>query len=395
MNKTRCLYGLPRTATLAASAFCLVLAGCGEQKAPPAPPVPEVQVATVLQRDVPVYFETIGQTRGSEEVEIRARVEGFLETVNFQEGTFVKEGDLLFTIDPRSLQANLDQASGNLTKSEASHLKAKQDVERYQPLVAQKAIARQIYDNAVATEKAAKAAVEAARAAAESAKISLAYARIEAPVSGLIGKTDVRPGNLVGRGENTLLTTISKLDPIRVRTSISEADYLRFARRVQETGQKLKDRPEAFQMVLADGSVHAHRGRLAYADATVDPATGTLLVEAEFPNPQRLVRSGQYARLRVTVAEKKDAILIPQRAVQELQSLFNVAVVGPDDKVEIRPVKPGERVGSLWVIAEGLKSGERIVVEGLQKVRAGVQVKPMTVEIEMPDSKTPAPEPKK
>jgi len=365
---------------LAGTALLLSFVSC-RQEAPPPPPPPEVKAATVLTRDVPIYVVAIGQTRGNTEIEIRARVEGFLESVNFEEGTFVGKGRLLYTIDPRPFEAALAQSKANLAQAQAELARAHQDVVRYEPLVAKNAISRQEYETAVAIERAQQSAVEAARAAAESAEINLGYTRVLAPEDGLIGKTEVYPGTLVGRGQSTLLTHISKIDPIHVRFTIAERDYLYYARRREE--RKAAESVETlFQLVLADGSVHPHPGKLVFVDRNVDPQTGTILLESSFPNPERIVRPGQYARVRAAVDLKKGAILVPQRAVSELQGVYNVAVVKPDDTVDLRMVKPGERIGSLWVVDSGLKSGERVIVEGLQKVRAGVKVKAETVTVE-------------
>ncbi|HXV62802.1 MAG TPA: efflux RND transporter periplasmic adaptor subunit [Vicinamibacteria bacterium] len=364
----------------AGAVSALGLSSCKEE-APPPPPPPAVKVAEVLTRDVPIYVEAIGQTRGNTEIEIRARVEGFLETVDFEEGTFVSKGKLLYTIDPRPFEAALSQSKANLARAEAELARAHQDVVRYEPLVAKNAISRQDYETAVAVERAQESAVEAARAAVESAEIDLSYTKVVAPDNGLIGKTEVYPGTLVGRGQSTLLSHISKIDPIHVRFTIAERDYLYYARR-QEERRAAESAETPFQLVLADGTVHSQPGRLVFVDRNVDPQTGTILLEASFPNPERIVRPGQYARVRAAVDVKKGAILVSQRSVQELQGIYNVAVVKPDDTVDIRMVTPAERIGTLWVIDSGLNNGERVVVEGLQKVRPGAQVTPETVTIE-------------
>jgi membrane fusion protein (multidrug efflux system) len=361
-------------------------AACGKEEAPPPPP-PDVKVATVLQKDVPIYVEAIGQTRGSTEIEVRARVEGFLQSVDFKEGTLVQKGQLLYRIDPRPFEAGLAQAKGALAEAQAQLARAHQDVVRYEPLVAKNAISRQEYETAVAVERAAEAAVDAAKAVAERAQIDLGYTRVVAPEPGMVGKTEVYPGTLVGRGQSTLLTHISQIDTIHVRFTIPERDYLYYARRRELRGARENDAPGAklpFELVLADGSVHPATGSLVFIDRNVDPLTGTILLEAAFPNPGGVVRPGQYARVRAAADLKQGAILVPQRAVQELQGIYNVAVVGGDDTVELRLVKPAERIGRLWVIDSGLKAGERIVVEGLQKVRAGTKVKaePVTIEQE-------------
>jgi membrane fusion protein, multidrug efflux system len=360
--------------------FCvLVFFACSKKEAPQGPAAPDVKVAVVLQKTVPIYVENIGETVGASDVEIRARVEGFLETVNFEEGSFVKKGQLLYTIDPQPLRAALAQSSGRLAQAQAELAKARQDVVRYKPLISKKAISQQEYDTAVSVEEAAAASVAAAKAAEQDSKISLGYTKVYSPIDGLIGKTLVKPGNLVGRGENTLLTVVSNVDSIHVRTNINERDYLRLAR---AKGANPSEEGSNLELVLADGSVHDQKGRVVYADRAIDPKTGTLGVEVAFPNPNRIIRPGQYARVRVVLDEKQNAILVPQTAVQELQGTYSVAVVGSDNKVTLRPVKATDRIGNLWLIESGLKAGEKIVVEGLQKVRDGVTVTPTVVNIE-------------
>lgn len=363
------------------TALAFVLSACGT-KAPPVAKPPEVKVATVLQRDVPIYIEAVGQTIGNTETDILARVEGFVEKVHFEEGTMVTKGQLLYTLDPRPLEANLAQAKGNLAEAEAQWARTKQDVARFEPLVADAAVSRQEYETAVALEKAAAAAVVAASAAERRAAVDMGYVRVTAPDDGLIGKTEVDAGTLVGRGQPTLLTKISKIDPIHVRFTLAEKDYLRYSRIYGVADVPGKKHEDSMEMILADGSVHPQKGRIFFVDRNVDPTTGTILVEASFPNPERIVRPGQYAKIRAVAETKPGAILVPQRAVQEMQGLFNVAVVKADDTVEFRPVEAAERVGSLWVIAKGLQPGERIVVEGLQKVRPGVKVAAQNVTIE-------------
>jgi len=366
-------------------ALCGLLAtaavGCGKKEAP-APPPPDVKVATVLQKDVPIYVEAIGQTRGSTEIEVRARVEGFIQTIDFKEGNPVRKGQRLYTIDPSQYETALAQAKGALAETEAQLARARQDVVRYEPLVAKNAISRQEYDTAVVVQRAAEAAVDAAKAQAQRAEIDLGYTKVVAPENGMAGKTEVYPGTLVGRGQSTLLTHISQIATIHVRFTIPERDYLYYTRRRQEAGKTDQALQLPFELVLADGSVHPKQGRLVFVDRNVDPTTGTILMEAAFPNPGGIIRPGQYARVRAAVDLKKGAILVPQRAVGELQGIYNVAVVGGDDAVEMRMVTPAQRIGNLWVIDAGLKAGERIVVEGLQKVRPGVKVKPEVVTIE-------------
>jgi membrane fusion protein, multidrug efflux system len=366
------------TCTLGAFA-ALGLLGCSKA-GPQGPAAPEVYVADVIQRDVPVYLELVGQTRGFQDVEIRARVEGYLDRVAFTEGTFVSKGTLLYQIDPLPLEAALANAKANLATAQARLEKTNNDVARYRPLVAQQAVSRQELDNALSAQEAATAQVDAAKAAVDKATLDLGYTHITSPIDGFVGTTQVKAGNLVGRGESTLLTTVSQVDPILFRAGVSEAEYLRIAKRVLEDGGLKATRQKAeVELLLADGTVHTHRGNLDTIERAVDPTTGTLALQFTFPNPERLVRPGQYGRVRGVTEMKKGALLVPQRAVQELQNLYSVAVVDAGNKVEFRNVKVGPRVDGLWVIDEGLKPGERVVVEGLQKVREGASVNPKPV----------------
>ena len=350
-----------------------VAAGC--KKEAPASAPPEVYVADVVQKDVPVYMELVGQTRGSQDVEIRARVEGYLNRVAFTEGSFVRRGALLYQIDPLPLEAALANAKAQLATAEARLQKSNTDVNRLTPLAKQQAVSQQELDNALSALDAARAQVDAQKAAVDKAALDLGYTRITAPIDGLVGTTQVKAGNLVGRGESTLLTTVSKTDPILFRAGISEAEYLTVAKRVQETGRTM--RAEAsIELLLADGTVHPHQGRFDTIERNIDPTTGTLALQITFRNPERLVRPGQYGRARFNIDVRKGALLLPQRAVQELQNLYSVAVVGSDNKVAFRNVKVGPRVDGLWLIEEGLKPGEKVVVEGLQKVRDGMVVSP-------------------
>ncbi len=365
------------TAVAIASSTVLVLAagGCKKPQPPPAQP-PVVKVAEVIQRDVPIYVEAIGQTRGSKEIEVQARVEGFLETVDYQEGSLVKKGQLLYTIDPRQFQASVAQAKGVVAEAEAQVARTTQDVVRFEPLVAKNAISRQEYETAVQAKRAAEANLDAAKAKLSNADLDLSFSRVLSPADGIAGKTEVYPGALVGRGQSTLLTKISQVDTIHVRVTVPEKDYIEMSRRRAERESSGGPPSLAFEMVLADGSVHPEKGKLVFVDRAVDAATGTILVEVAFPNPGGIVRPGQYARVRVAIDEKKGAILVPQRAVSELQGVYNVAVVKPDDTIEIRLVTAKDRVGTMWVIDKGLQAGDKIVVEGIQKVRPGIKVTP-------------------
>lgn len=390
--------------------FAFALISCAKKEEKVAPPPPLVKVSEAVQRDVPIFVEAIGQTRGNTEIEISARVEGFLETMDFKEGSVVKKGQRLYTIDSRPFAASLAQAQASLAQAQADLVRKHQDVARYEPLVAKNAVSVQEYETAVAQEKAQESAVAAARAAVQRSQVELSYTTIVAPDSGIIGTTEAHPGTLVGGTAKPLLTQISKIDPIHVRFSISEREYLFYARRGAEAGAAgagpgpapgagaagapAGARGAEFELLLADGSAHPHKGSLVFVDRNVDAKTGTIRLEASFPNPEGIVRSGQYARVRASVTMKKGAVLISQRSVQEMQGIFNVAVVKADDTVEIRPIKPANRFASLMIVDSGVKAGERLIVEGLQKVKPGIKVKPELVpleEMKAADSAAPSP----
>ncbi len=359
----------------------LALAGCKEKAPPPPPPPPAVNVAKPLQRDVPVHFSVIGETRGNTEIEIRARVEGFIESIEFGQGSMVNKGDLLYTLDPRPFEAALAQAQAALAEAEAQLARAAQDVARYAPLVEKNAVSRQIYETSVAVEKAAAAAVEAGKAVVEKTRIDLSFTKVLAPEAGLIGKTEVFTGTLVGRGQSTLLTRISRIDPIHARVNVTERDYLTFARERGE-GAEPHARKSSFELILADGTVHAQPGQLVFLDRNVDPTTGTILVEVAFPNPAGLVRPGQFARVRTVVRTDPGALLLPQRCVRELQGVFSVLVVGGDGKVAERIVQVGQSLGTLRQITQGLQPDENVIVDGAQKVRPGMPVQAKQVSID-------------
>jgi membrane fusion protein (multidrug efflux system) len=348
------------------------LAACSKEEPPPPPP-PEVTVTEAVQKDVPIYIELVGSTLGSEDVEIRARVEGYLVSMNFTEGSFVKKGQTLYKIDPQPFQAALSQAQANLSTAKARLDKTNNDVARYKPLAAEKAVSQQELDNALSAQEAARFQVTAYDALVDKAKLDLAYTTITAPVDGLIGTTQKKVGSLVGRGENTLLNTISQINPILFRCAIAEAEYLRLARASADKDKSL-EKKFGVELILADGTTFNHKGRLDAIERAVDVSTGTLTGQFSFPNPERILRPGQYGKARFVTDVKEGALLVPQLAVQEIQGLYSVMVVKPDATVEQRMVKAGERVGNLWIIDSGLKPGEKVIVEGLQKVKPGVQV---------------------
>ena len=372
---------LDRTAiALAVVSLVLSLSACNQSKeadkskqAGTAPPPPVVVVAEVIQKTVPIYSEYIAEIGAKETVEIRARVQAYLAAQHFAEGTIVKKDQLLFTLDPREYEEKLLQAKAQLDGAQARLGKAETDERRLKPLAERRAVPQQDYDNAVANLDTAKAGVSGAKSAVAGAALDLSYTTIRSPITGLIGKRLVDPGNLVGKGEATLLDTVSSVDPIRVSVTISEAEYLRL-RGQQAAGRVAIGVP--LELVLADGSVFPHKGKIVFVDRAVDTKTGTLTGIAEFPNPNAVLRPGQFGRVRASIETAENAILIPKRAVQEIQGMQAVLVVDADNMVALRTIKPGESVGPLLIVQDGLKPGERVIVDGMQKARPGTKVNP-------------------
>jgi membrane fusion protein (multidrug efflux system) len=369
-------------------AVLLVPGGCGKSEQSQAPP-PEVQVAQVEQRDVPIYSEWVGTLEGFVNAQIKPQVTGYLLRRTYQEGSFVKKGQLLFEIDPRTFQAALDQtkaqlasAEQQLAQAEANQVKAQLDVNRYIPLAKEQAVTQQDLDNAVqsnlaaqAQVRAAKAQIDAAKAQVAAAQLNLSFTKILSHIDGIAGIAQAQIGDLVG--QTTLLTTVSTLDPIKVYFPVSEQGYLNYVKENPDAAKRAARSSQlALELVLADGSLYPQKGNFAFADRQVDVKTGTLRVEGLFPNPGNILRPGQFARVRAILRTKTGALLVPQRAVTELQGSYQVGVVGEDNKVEIRPVKVGERVGAEWIVDEGLKPGEKVVAEGIQRVSAGMTVNP-------------------
>jgi len=356
--------------------FALILAtaflGCGNTQAPAPGPINVVVVAPT-QADVPVYREWVGSTVGNINATIRPQVNGYLLARHYDEGGFVKQDDLLFEIDPREFQAQLDQALGELGEARAALHKSEIDVERYTPLAAEGAVSQQELDDAIVSRQRNRSAVAKAEATVRQARLNLGWTRVIAPISGVAGLAVGQIGDLVGA--ETVLTTISQLDPIKVEFQVSERDYLAFAERVSPEAIAHGEGKEGLlELALANGETYPHRGTASAVGRAVDPTTGTITLEGRFPNPGNLLRPGQFAKVRVVVATHPKALLVPQRAVMEVQGAHQIAVVGASDTVEVRPVEVGPRIGEQWVIAKGLKPGERVIVEGTQKVRSGTLV---------------------
>jgi len=352
---------------ITAAVLPLVLIACGQSpdKSAAAPPPPHVIVTTVTQRDQPVYREWIGTTQGDVNADIRPKIEGYLMRRVYQEGSYVRQGQLLFEIDPRQAASQLKQAQANLEQARAGLTKSEHDVQRYEPLAAQKALSQQELDNARSARSAAQATVGALEAAVEQARLNVSWTRVTSPISGIAGLATQQVGDLVS--PQTVLTTVSTVDPIRVQYQVSEQEYLQFQ-------QDPAMRNAELQLILADGSVFPHKGHIALSGRDVDVKTGTITSIGLFPNPGNVLRPGQYAKVRAETSTQHAAIVVPQRAVNELQGLQQVAVVGPDDTVTIRTVKAGERVGSDWIIDDGLHPGDRVITEGFAKVKSGMKV---------------------
>lgn len=349
-------------------------AACGGDGAKAGPSAVDVVVAPVQVRDVPIVQEWAAQTFGANDIEIRARVKGFLTSKPYKEGSVVRRGDVLFQIDPQEYQTAVAQARAGLSEAQASLSKANADVARLRPLVERNAVSRQDLDHAVAAQQGAEGQVAAARAAMNNAQLNLSYTKVTTPITGLAGVAQADVGSLVGSPGPTLLTTVSQVDTVKVKFRISEQEYLMLRRAMGDTVSTSVRRPARLELVLSDGSVYDHKGQVVTVDRNIDPATGTLGIEALFPNPTGFLRPGQFGRVRAPVTTRMGAVLVPQRAVREMQGTFSVGVLKPDSTVEIRPVKAGARVGSDWVIDTGLVAGSVIVVEGMQKVRPGVKV---------------------
>lgn len=371
--------------SLAALILCAAglatLSACGgsQDGAAAAPPLP-VGVATVERQDVPLYVELVGTTLGIQDVPIRARVEGFLETLEFKEGRFVSSGDVLYTIDPQPFQAKVVEAQSALAAAQTNLVKAEADLRRIRPLADMDAVSQQDLDGAVAMEAAARANVRASEAGLDLANIEMSYTRIVAPISGLIGISLARPGEFVGREPNpVVLNILSDIDPIRVRFSISEREYIVLSRTYLEqrdgsAREQRADRP--LDLILADGSEHAHTGEVIASAQAVNPETGTYTLEAVFPNPDNLVLPGQFARVRVLYSNLDNVVVVPRRAIVEIQGLFRVYVVESDNTISVRSVKTGPVWGSFQVIQDGLTGGESIIVDGIQRVRPDMKVAP-------------------
>jgi membrane fusion protein (multidrug efflux system) len=350
---------------------------------------PEVTVAPVATRDVEIFSEWVGTTTGYVNAQLYPKIQGYLLKQAYVDGSLVKEGDLLFQIDPRQFQAALDQAKGQLGRAQAALGKAEIDVKRYTPLAAQGAVSQQELDNAIQARAAGRAEVESAKAAVEQARLNFEWTEVRAPITGVAAIATAQVGDLVSPA--TPLTSVSQLDPIKVTVPISEAEYMRFATHAGETDEERSERQRTgLELILAGDVRYPERGSVSVAGLAVNKTTGTIDVQGVFPNPKNLLRPGQYARIRAVTDSIPNAVVIPQRAVRDLQGVSQVAVVGAEDKVSFRKVQLGAATGSDYVVLEGLEAGERIVVEGLQKIRDGMTVKPVAAQAPPVAAEAPA-----
>lgn len=347
----------------------VLCAGCSPKAEIAAPPPPGVTVAPVIQKDVPIYHEWVGTTTGNTDADIRPKVEGYLLARLYSEGSFVQKGQAMYQLDKRQAQAAVEQATGNLGRARAALAQAQIDVRRYTPLVAQKAVSQAELDKAQSSERAATAAVDADQAVLDNAKLNLGWTTVTSPISGIAGVSKVGIGDLMT--PTTAMTTVSSVNPIYVDVSIAEQDYLRFQR--EKANQT---HPRNLELILGDNTLFPQRGQILFVNREVDTRTGTIQVRGQFPNPGNVLRPGQYARIRAMTVLLKNAVLIPQVSVSELQGIYQVGLVSSDNKVTIKNVKLGPQFGDMWVVDSGLEPGETVIVDGLQRVRTGMTVNP-------------------
>lgn len=373
-----------KTIGLIACLTSLLFACSGEQKDTPPPlPPPDVSVFETKAQEVPLFQDFVGQTAGLKDIAIRARLEGFLEGIHFQEGSEVKKGALLYTLESQPFEEKVATRMSQVAEVKTNLAKTKGDLDRIRPLAAINAVSQSDLDAAVAAYEANLSSLDAANATLRSAQIELSYTKIYSPIDGIIGRTKAKVGDFVGKDPNpVILNTVSQVDTILVNFFITETQYLTLAKHIAEQKGKQQDPLEdSLELILINGEVYNHKGRPDFIDREVDTTTGAMLVQASFPNPEKLLRPGQFAIVKTKVMDVNNAILIPQRCVMELQGLFNVFVVDESNKVETREIKVGPRVGSMWLISEGLQPGEKVVFEGLQKVKDGITVNPTIADV--------------
>lgn len=371
--------------------FFILLVACGTKKQANSP-VPEIPVVTVLQKDVPVYRTFVGEIHGEKDIPIRARVEGVLEGIHFEEGFAVQRGMHLYTIDPKPLEARVNAEMSKVAEARTMLVKAKSDLERYKPLAEMNAVSESDLDAAQAEYDAALSSLEAAKSNLKSAQIELGYTKIYSPISGIIGKTKAKEGDFVGRDPNpVILNTVSKTDNVKVVFFLTESEYLDIFRdlveRNEEEDIELGEKRRTtilnnLELILSDGSIYEEKGSVDFIDRGIDPTTGSMLVQGNFPNPEFILRPGLYAKVKIEMEVLEGALLVPQRCVMELQGQRSVYVVNDSSIVQARQVIAGQRVDDYWVISEGLEPDEKIVIDALQKVKTGMQISPVPTEFQ-------------
>lgn len=382
------LKNFPFRRTLLLLAIPMFFISCGEEEVKVAPP-PEIPVVEVIQMNVPIESDFTGQTYGYKDIPIRARVDGFLTGIYFTEGSEVKEGQLLYTIDPEPLRAREATQLSLLAEAEATLTNAESELQRYRPLAEINAVSKSDLDAAEASYKASLAAVEAEKSQVRFAQINLGYTRMASPISGVIGKTEAKVGEYVGAYPNPIvLNTVSMIDSILVQFSISEVEALRLTKRYNEkmtnptdTTQNGNNKSLRIRLLLSDGSIYSSPGKFDFANRQIDPSTGTMLLQVSFPNSDKLLRPGQFARLKIVLDQVKDGLIIPQRCVKEIQGVYQVYVVSDSSSVEVKEVKLGAKVGSMWLVESGLNPKDKIVYEGLMLVKPGQKIAPKLVEV--------------
>ena len=352
----------------------------------------EITVVQVLQKDVPISREFVGEIYGEKDIPIRARVEGFLEGIHFEEGFKVKKGQLLYSIDPKPLESRVNAQQSKVAEAETMLAKAKSDLERYKPLAAQNAVSQSDLDAKQAQYDAAISSLEAAKANLKSSQIELGYTKVYSPINGIIGKTQAKVGDFVGREPNpVILNVVSETNHVKVNFFLTESEFLQVFREISKTRdiqhleadeRIVRDNKATLELILADGSVYDHKGMVDFIDRGIDATTGSILVQGDFPNPDLILRPGLYAKVKVEMEVKKDALLIPQRCVMELQGQYSVYVVNDQNLVETRQIEPGQQVGDYWLVNAGLKPNEKLVIDALQKVRAGMEITPVLTEFQ-------------
>ena len=375
------------TATILVLGIVLIFSSCEEKIAKKAPP-PEIQVINVIQKDVPIYDYFVGQTFGQEDISINARVEGFLTGIHFEEGRRVKKGTLLYSIDPEPFKAAVTSEKSKVAEAQTRLVNAENELARYKPLAEINAVSQSDLDFAQASRDASFASVEAAKASLRMAEINLSYTKIKSPITGFIGKTQARVGEFVGRSPNpVILNTVSTVENIRVQFFLTETQYLVLARELramddlkEEGIEQIDTERVELTLILSDGSTHPYSGFTDFINREVDASTGAILIQASFPNPDLILRPGQFARVKIKLKEEKGALLVPQRCVTELQGQFSVFVVNAENKIESRQIKIAEKFGDYYISSEGLEPSDKIVLEGLQKVGSGMEVNPVVTE---------------